>query len=146
MSHLNQAGAELAEKGLVRAATDITGYGLLGHLSNICRESGVSARVRMKRVPVIGQEVYQLMKDGCVPGGTLQNLETANAHTSWGEAAEEQRALVCDAQTSGGLLLCVNPELLESVKAVLKRLRSPCVKVIGELVPRREPLIDVLLS
>src|SRR5438270_8759307 len=66
MSQTNLVGAELAEKKLVRAATDITGFGLLGHLANMCRASKVSAEIFVERVPVISDEIFELIKRGCI--------------------------------------------------------------------------------
>ena len=74
MSQINTVGAELAELGLVRAATDITGYGLIGHLISLCRASGVSADIDPAAVPLISYEIHELVKLGCVPQGTRDNL------------------------------------------------------------------------
>ena len=82
MSRVNTVGAELAERGLVRAATDITGFGLLGHLASMCRASGVSAEIFAHDVPAISEEIFELIERDCVPGGTKQNLKTAKAHSS----------------------------------------------------------------
>ena len=79
MSQVNAVGAELAERGLVRAATDITGFGLLGHLASMCRASGVSAEINVGEVPAISDEIFELIAQDCVPGGTEQNLKTASA-------------------------------------------------------------------
>src|SRR5712691_1586423 len=91
MSQVNTIGAELAERGLVRAATDITGFGLLGHLASMCRASRVSAAVALNDVPAISDEIAALIERDCVPGGTRQNLETATAHTAWGYADMRQK-------------------------------------------------------
>ena len=77
MSQVNIVGAELAERGLVRAATDVTGFGLLGHLASMCRASGVSAEINAHDVPAISDEIFELIARDCVPGGTEQNLKTA---------------------------------------------------------------------
>src|SRR5213079_371261 len=74
MSKVNTVGAELAELRLVRAATDITGYGLMGHLVSLCRASGVSAEVDPSAVPMISDEIADLIEQGCVPGGSRENL------------------------------------------------------------------------
>src|SRR5437868_5391527 len=85
MALVNLVGAELAELRLVRAATDVTGFGLLGHLAAMCRASGVSAEIDPDEVPAISDEVFDLIARGCVPGGTEQNLKTASTSTSWGK-------------------------------------------------------------
>src|SRR5205814_3252453 len=68
MSQVNSVGAELAEKKLVRAATDVTGFGLIGHLANLCRASKVSAEIFSDRVPAISDEIFELIDRDCIPG------------------------------------------------------------------------------
>src|SRR5213593_58429 len=77
MSQTNSVGAELAERNLVRAATDITGFGLLGHLANMCRASKVSAEISPDCAPAISDEIFELIKRDCIPGGTRDNLKAA---------------------------------------------------------------------
>jgi len=134
MCQLNIVGAELAELGLIRAAVDVTGFGLLGHLSSMCRASGVGAEIVATKVPLISREVLALIAQDCVPGGTRQNLETANAIVEWKNTPESLRLLLADAQTSGGLLLCVPPKRLRKVEAVLKKNRTACAAVIGKII------------
>jgi len=134
MCALNVVGAELAERGLVRAGTDVTGYGLLGHLGSMCRASGVGAEIDATRVPVLSNEVFQLIEKDCIPGGSRENLKTANESTEWKGVANAHKILLADAQTSGGLLLCVRPRLLRDVLKVLKKGRTLCAKVIGRIV------------
>ena len=143
MCRLNTAGAELAELGLVRAAVDVTGFGLLGHLASMCRASGVAAEVLGKKVPVISREVLALIAQDCVPGGTRQNLETANSVVEWNNTPEPLRLLLADAQTSGGLLLCVPPKHCRQVQHVLKQNRTACASIVGKIVPRRRKLITL---
>src|SRR4029077_6643532 len=73
MSQTNAVGRELAEKRFVRAATDVTGFGLLGHLANMCRASRVSAEISIERVPPISGEIHELIARDCIPGGTRDN-------------------------------------------------------------------------
>ena len=141
MSHVNTIGAALAERGLVRAATDITGFGLLGHLASMCRASGVSAEIHGDEVPVIDQEIFKLIKRDCVPGGTTQNLETAKAVTDWGKTTPSQRILFADAQTSGGLLLCVSPKHFKQVLRLLKQYRTVSLAMIGKITRTQKRLI-----
>jgi len=137
MSKVNTVGAELAELGLVRAATDITGYGLMGHLVSLCRASGVSADVDPNSVPMISNEITDLIELGSVPEGTRQNLYATTVVVAWGNTGETRRILLADAQTSGGLLLCVAQGRLEKVQKILEKARTPCAAVIGRIVPRR---------
>jgi selenide,water dikinase len=138
MRSLNTVGAVLAERGLVRAAVDVTGFGLLGHLAAMCRASGVGAEISPSAVPAISPEIFSLINDDCVPGGTRQNLETANAIVEWNETAEPVRLLLADAQTSGGLLLSVSPKRWSAVQRVLKTHRTLSA-VIGRIIRSKIP-------
>ncbi len=143
MSKINTVGAELAELRLVRAATDVTGYGLMGHLISLCRASRVSADVDPTAVPMISDEIGDLIEQGCVPEGSRQNLYATTVLVDWQSTDETRRILLTDAQTSGGLLLCVAKARLEKVLNILRKTRTPCAAVIGKIVPRRRrrPLI-----
>jgi len=141
MSETNSVGAALAEKNLVRAATDITGFGLLGHLSNICRASKVSAEIFPERVPAIGDEIFDLIDAECIPGGTRDNLKAAARTTDLKSISPIQRTLLADAQTSGGLLLCVPERSLKRVFAILRKYRTPCAAVIGQITRRKAKLL-----
>ena len=143
MTHLNTAGAELAEKGLVKAAVDVTGFGLLGHLGRMCAASGVGAEIAASQVPAIHKDVFELIRAGCIPGGSRDNWAHANGFTEWGEASDVQKVLLTDAQTSGGLLLAVPQKNLSAVLKLLKRLRTPCAAVIGRIVRPAKPQIKV---
>jgi selenide, water dikinase len=143
MSKVNTVGAELAERRLVRAATDITGYGLIGHLVSLCRASRVSADVSARSVLMISDEIGELIELGCVPDGSRQNLHATTVIADWGKTDETRRVLLTDAQTSGGLLLCVTEANLENVLSVLRKAGSPSAAIIGKIVPprRRGPLV-----
>lgn len=137
MSQVNRAGADLAERGLVRAATDVTGFGLLGHLASMCRASGVSATLNVPDVPAISPEIIELIEADCVPGGTAQNLKNASRLVAWNRTPKTRRILLADAQTSGGLLLCVPRRQLDAV------LDEQSV-VIGQITQREDRLIRLL--
>jgi selenide,water dikinase len=143
MRQLNTAGAEVAERRLVRAATDVTGFGLLGHLAAMCRASGVGARIDPDALPVLAPEVFDLIGQDCVPGGTRANLQACDACVAWNGTPEPQRVLLADAQTSGGLLLCVPPKKLDAVRRILKRHRTPVAALIGSIMRSAEPRITV---
>src|SRR5437588_8189124 len=100
MSQTNSVGAELAEKRLVRAATDITGFGLLGHLANMCRASKVSAEISPDCTPAISDEIFELIKRDCIPGGTRDNLKAARQTADLKSTSQVQRAFLTHAQTS----------------------------------------------
>ena len=120
MMQLNRAGPDLAAAG-VAAATDVTGFGLTGHLADLCAASSCGAELWYDRVPVLDAAVPELIADGCVPGGTADNLAAAEAAVDWGTCPRATRVILADAQTSGGLLLCVPPERHGAVRAVLAR-------------------------
>jgi selenide, water dikinase len=140
MSRVNTVGADLAERGLVHAATDVTGFGLLGHLASMCRASGVSAEIFAQDIPAISEEVFELIGHGCVPGGTKENLKTANAHLEWNKTPTSRRLLLADAQTSGGLLLCVAPRRLDQVC----RLLGKDGVIIGQIRRKASPLLHII--
>jgi selenide, water dikinase len=141
MTCLNKIGPDLAERGLVRAAVDVTGFGLLGHLGAMCRASKLGAEIAVGDVPVISAEIFHLIARDCVPAGTRDNLAHAISFTEWDGTSEAQKILLADAQTSGGLLLCVAPKHLAAVLRMLKRHHVPSVAVIGQIVRAARPKI-----
>jgi selenide, water dikinase len=137
MAKLNRVGTVLAKRRLVHAATDITGFGLLGHLGSMCRASKVGAELFANHIPIISDEVFDLIARGCIPGGTRDNLKTADAIVDWGDTPPPKRILLADAQTSGGLLLSVAEAKLKKVLTVLRAARTPSASVIGKIVRRQ---------
>ncbi len=144
MKSLNSVAPSLAGSGWVRAATDVTGFGLLGHLGGVCRASGVGAEVWWPRVPPIAQGVFDLIAKNCIPNGSRHNLLAASDIVEWeADVPMPGRHLLTDAQTSGGLLLSVPPRHLPKVLAVLRRARTPCAALIGRFVSSAKPRILV---
>ncbi len=143
MCQLNSAGPQLAERGLAHAATDITGFGLLGHLASMCRASGVGTEITAADVPLISPELEDLIAQDCVPGGSRTNFEASKSSVSWNGTPASTKVLLTDAQTSGGLLLCVRPRDLARVRQILKRHRTPVSAVIGRITRSSRPRIDV---
>ena len=140
MCQLNKPGAELAELDSVKAMTDVTGFGLMGHLSEICEGSNLKARVWADKVPTL-PGVTSYIELGCVPGGTGRNFMSYGHKL--GPLTEMQKAILCDPQTSGGLLLAVAPEGAEEVKAVARK-HDIELEAIGELVPMNgDTLVEV---
>lgn len=119
MAQLNRAAAEAMQAVGVSACTDVTGFGLLGHLREIARQSGVGARVAVGRVPVLAG-AWDLLRAGVISQGTENNLRLLRDEVRWHPAlAPEGRTLLCDAQTSGGLLIAVPAERAETLLATL---------------------------
>jgi selenide,water dikinase len=119
MAALNRDAATAALAAGVRAATDVTGFGLLGHLHKMARASGVTAVVSAAAVPYLDGAV-EAAREGFVSGGTRRNLDWVRPHLDAGDADELTLLLLADAQTSGGLLIAGE---------------VPGAPVIGELVP-----------
>lgn len=110
MSSLNRVAAETMEDYPVSACTDVTGFGLIGHLKEMTGGSGADALVWKDKVPVI-KGTEELARSGVVPGGTLNNLRFTSPVTDWDPSiTETERLILCDAQTSGGLLIAL-PEV-----------------------------------
>lgn len=135
MTTLNEAAARAALAHGVRAATDVTGFGLLGHLDGMLAASGVGAELTCGAVPVF-PGVRMLAEAGLVPGGTLGNLEAVAV--TWDPAlSRADRVVLADAQTSGGLLLAVPPDRATALVAALRAGDTPGAAVIGKVVARR---------
>ena len=134
MSTLNRAASEAMVKVGVNACSDVTGFGLLGHLRNIVEASGVAARLTLSDVPVLAG-ARELLDDGIAPGGTHRNLESIDPIVAWDASVDENsRLLLSDAQTSGGLLISVEPAKLDSLLAELKTFGVETRSVIGAIV------------
>lgn len=144
MASLNTPGTPVAEAGLTTCGTDVTGFGLLGHLIGICRESGVTAHLDAAAIPAIDDKVLALIEDDCVPGGSRKNLETAAPQVHFAAGVSQAlQVLLADAQTSGGLLLAVAPDKVAQAEDVLHQAGAPIVVRIGSLQPRGEKDIEV---
>ena len=120
-TQLNGIGAELADMAGVHACTDVTGFGLLGHTLELCRGSGLRGRIRMHDVPVLAG-AGELAQAGFGTGAATRNWQSYGGDVTLAPAAPDwQRGLLCDPQTSGGLLIAVDPA---HVRALLVRLRE----------------------
>jgi len=143
MERLNREAAEAMVEVGVNACTDITGFGLMGHLHEMVHGSGVSAHINMSQVPVL-PEVWPLVEERIVPGGTYANMEYLKDNLRWSEeVSQEARIVLCDAQTSGGLLIAVPAGRLQALLDALERRRVPDVAVIGEIVAGPAGIIHV---
>ena len=143
MMRLNAVGAVLGAVPGVSAMTDVTGFGLLGHLLEICQGSSLSASIDVSAVPVLDAAVLDYIAAGCVPGGSQRNWQSIAQHIS--PISVENQALLCDPQTSGGLLIAVNPVAADQVASLLQQSGCYC-HPIGGLAghdPSR-PTIEVL--
>lgn len=133
MAELNRGAAEAMVAAGASAATDVTGFGLLGHLRELARASGVAARIEAGAVPLL-PGALELAGEGFVPGGTRRNRRDVEADVEWdADLSDPERLLLCDAQTSGGLLIAIAPERLDRLLDLLREAGTPAASVIGEL-------------
>ncbi len=140
MTTLNKAGYRFAQLEGVVAMTDVTGFGLLGHLSEICEGSGICATVRFADVPLLpNTEKYRQM--GCIPGGARKNFKSYGDKIS--PMTEQQREILCDAQTSGGLLVIVQKKEVPAFLEIASE-EGLSLKAIGETHKSSEHLIEVV--
>ncbi len=128
MTTLNRSASEAATEVGVSAATDVTGFGLLGHLHVALRESGASARLDAASVPLLGG-VLDLAAAGVVPSGTRSNHQFVDPWTEWGGLPQSEQLILADAQTSGGLLIAVAEDRAESLAGELERRRVPAWRI-----------------
>jgi selenide,water dikinase len=143
MTTLNDGAARAALSVGVSAATDVTGFGLLGHLSNILDASEVAAEIYYESLPILAH-ARNLAARGIVSGGSQRNLAAAMTRTEWDESLEEADRILCaDAQTSGGLLLAVPPENEARMLAALLREVTPAAAVVGKIMKGKAGQITV---
>jgi len=145
MEQLNTAGEALGKIKAVTAMTDVTGFGLLGHLAEICEGSGVSATISLDRIPLITSDLADYIAQGSVPGGTQRNWESYGDKIffSPGIHSSHAKAILADPQTSGGLLIAVAKDSVEQVRQLLKD-HGLYDLPIGALTAKNPPLITVL--
>jgi selenide,water dikinase len=143
MVTLNDAAKDAALAAGAHAATDVTGFGLLGHLHHLLIAANASARVENALVPAF-DFARALAERGLVPGGTKRNLSYVEPHVSWSASVSgSERLLLCDAQTSGGLLIAVPPEGEGALLAELEARGTLAHAVIGEIVAGDRGRIEV---
>jgi len=137
MTTLNKIGSQLSKLSSVKAMTDVTGFGLLGHLTEMCEGSGMSATINSAKVPRLGWADHYIAQD-CAPGGTDRNFDSYGHKV--GPLTDAQRALLCDPQTSGGLLVAVAHDGLEEFGEATTDLNF---ESFGQITEATQPLITV---
>ena len=143
MTMLNRDAANAMLKVEAHAATDVTGFGLLGHLAEMVRGSGVGARVWARQVPFI-EGTRELAERGIMPGGSRRNLESVGPIVSFAPSLTDvDQLLLADAQTSGGLLIAVAPDRQEELLGLLREAKTLAASVVGEITDQTER-IEVL--
>lgn len=142
MCQMNSIGSQFSQVDGVTAMTDVTGFGLLGHLIEICEGSNLSAVVFADKIKTL-DGVKDYIAQGCVPGGTGRNFESYGHKV--GVLTEEQKAILCDPQTSGGLLVAVEPNSIQTVIEIAKDVGIDLYEV-GELKPKSESDVVVEIA
>lgn len=143
MTTLNNIGEALGMHPAVHALTDVTGFGLLGHLSEICTGSKLTAEIEYESIPIF-EAVEKYVQLKAVPGGTMRNWQSCMEQTHLRDAS--MISILCDPQTSGGLLIAMDPSFVNSYQELAQNygLSSAAFKPIGRLVPPKEKLIYVV--
>ncbi len=133
MAQLNEGASRAMTSVGVNAATDVTGFGLLGHLAEMMDAAGVGAEVQVGAVPLI-DGVVDLANRGLLPGGSKRNLKSIATKVDFGRVGSPLREILADAQTSGGLLIAVHADRLDFLLAALQAERTEVSAVIGSVV------------
>lgn len=142
MCQMNSIGSQFSLVDGVTAMTDVTGFGLLGHLIEICEGSNLSAVVFADKIKTL-DGVKDYIAQGCIPGGTGRNFDSYGHKV--GVLTEEQKAILCDPQTSGGLLVAVEPNSVQTVIEIAKDMDIDLYEV-GELNPKSESDVVVEIA
>lgn len=133
MATLNRDAAQAMTKVGAHAATDITGFGLLGHLKSMVQSSGVAAEVTLSQVPIL-PGVGELLDQGIAPGGTGRNRDSVATAVHWHpDLSDNDQLLLCDAQTSGGLLISVAAAKQDALLSALTAAGTPAAAVVGRI-------------
>lgn len=140
MCQLNKIGSELAEVNAVKAITDVTGFGLLGHLTEMCEGSNLSAKINFSQIPKL-EMLDEYLALNCIPGGTGRNWESFGSKIKL--ANESWKNILADPQTSGGLLIAVSPEGENEVQDILQK-NNIDTESFGEMTLRDKFLVDVV--
>ena len=141
MQKLNRVAKDLALslEDKVHAACDVTGFSLLGHLYQMLLQSKKSAKIYKEKIPTF-EGVERFLQEGYIPGGTKKNLSYIEDKVEWGDTTQEEKYLLCDPQTSGGLLFSIEKDALEEFTRKFQEKKEP-FWVIGEVIPSREKYI-----
>lgn len=145
MSTLNKRAAELFTNHKVNACTDVTGFGLLGHLHEMTRASGVCATVDFNKVPFI-DEARNLASAGVIPGGTHKNLSFMDSKVDFEGLSQTQKLLISDAQTSGGLLIAIPEDMANSYCEEFNSQSDFEAVIIGQITSKGDGRIKVVAT
>jgi selenide,water dikinase len=141
MMELNKAGEIFGGVKGVNAMTDVTGFGLLGHLIEMAEGSSLGAVIDFENVPLIIDDLKNYVDQKCVPGGTIRNWESYGDKI--GDISDYQKTILADPQTSGGLLISVEGDSIEKVKQILSEQGIEFIKPIGRFIKSQEKIIEI---
>jgi selenide,water dikinase len=141
MKTLNRSGARVMKQFRIKGATDITGYGLAGHALKMAKACNVSIELEMSKVPLIGS-TYRLVDEGCIPGAAFRNLDFIEDEAGFASDLDYNLKMIsCDAQTSGGLLMSVPPDMSDSMISALHDAGLEMAAVIGRVTEKKEKFL-----
>lgn len=141
MKTLNRSGARVMKQFRIKGATDITGYGLAGHALKMAKACNVSIELEMSKVPLIGS-TYRLVDEGCIPGAAFRNLDFIEDEAGFAPDLDYNLKMIsCDAQTSGGLLMSVPPDMSDSMISALHDAGLEMAAVIGRVTEKKEKFL-----
>lgn len=143
MMQLNKIGEVIGNVAGVTAMTDVTGFGLLGHLTEMAEGSGLSAEVDFEKIPFITPDIKYYIDNNSIPGGTNRNWDSYG--NKIGEITDFQKAILADPQTSGGLLFAVEENAVEEIKGLLKNNGlENFINPIGRLIKQAEKTVSII--
>jgi len=143
MTTLNKDASIAMQEVGVHAATDVTGFGLLGHLHEMARASGVGAKVVLEEIPVLA-EAWDLARKDVIPEGSYNNYRYLADFVTWERTiSHDVQMVLCDAQTSGGLLIAAPPQNALKLVKILQQKGVEDARIIGEVIPDRNGIVWV---
>ena len=145
MMQLNKIGEALGKLKFVHSITDVTGFGLLGHLTEMAEGSGISAVVNFNKVPLITPDLQYYIDSKSIPGGTNRNWDSYGSKIEFanGVNIDNVKTILADPQTSGGLLVAVAPEAADEIKQLLIA-NNLYAEIIGNIVEQKEKAVEVV--
>jgi len=144
MKNLNASAAKVMQRFGVKAATDVTGFGLAGHALKMARAGNVTIEIGIEALPLIGDS-YRLADEGCIPGAAFRNLDFVEEDTYFARDLDYNlKMLSMDAQTSGGILMCVREDISGEIMSALREEGLTASAIIGKVAKKGEKHLRLL--
>lgn len=140
---LNDVGYYLANQGLIKCMTDVTGFGLLGHLKEICEGSKVTAEININKIPLINSNIMHYVKKGFYTGASKKNWDSVKKIVKFNNFNKVYKIILSDPQTSGGLLICCPKKNILKVNKTLSKFNFNKSALIGEILNDQKPNIII---